>query len=136
MTSPDFNQFLKEQRQNALDNERLRAAIEVLKHDVESIHRSRHETQENLSQTINEMRLDQAKTSENLATLVASVSELVSALKGNNFGGVGLVAQVAALETKVAKHDALLREVSGMKRIIGWGAAAITLALGISKFKQ
>lgn len=128
MITPDFNQFLIDiRRTDAEERARLSSAIEAVKADIASIHKSRHEVQENLALTINEMRLDQAKTAENLASLVASVSELVSALKGNAFGSIGIVAQVADHEKRLTDMEGLVKEAQGMSRLIALGSAVLAL---------
>lgn len=137
MTTTEFNQFLIDQRR--ADNEeraKIVASIDAVKADIASIHRSRHETQENLSIAINEMRLDQAATEKNLAALVASVTELVAALKGNTFGSVGLVAQVADHSRRLSDIETAQKEARGMSRIIGWGVTAIGVAVGVKSLTK
>ena len=130
MNTPDFNQFLIDQRRSdSEERAKLSAAIDAVKADLASIHKSRHETQENLSIAINEMRLDQAATEKNLAALVASVAELVAALKGNTFGSVGLVAQVADHEKRLDEIETMQKEAKGMSRLIAWGVSAIGAAV-------
>jgi len=132
MNTPEFNKFLVDQARET-DEFRLKltSAIEAVKADVASMHSSRHETQHNISLAIGEIRVDQATTEKHLASLVSSVTELVSALKGNTLGSVGLVAQVADHGRRLDSVETAQKEARGMSRLISWGVGAIGVFVAI-----
>lgn len=137
MNTPEFNKFLVDQaRETDEYRAKLTAAIEAVKADVASMHANRHETQHNISVAIGEIRLDQATTEKHLASLVTSVTELVSALKGNTLGSIGLVAQVAENTRKIGDIETAQKEARGMSRLIGWGVGLIGVLGGIKALNQ
>lgn len=128
MTTADFNSFLLEQSKRDL---RTAEQIEEIRTDVLAMHKIRHDTLDNLSVTIGELRIDRAKTDDNLAELSLLVKELVLGLKGNGFGASGVVAQVADHEQRIKGFEKTRDNASGMKILIGWGVGAIGAAVAL-----
>ena len=128
MTTEAFNAFLLEQSKRDL---RTAEQIEEIRADVVAIHKSRHDTLDNLSVTICELRVDRAATDKNLAQLSAIVKELVEGLKGNGYGAAGVVAQVADHEQRIKGFEKARDNASGMKILIGWGVGAIGAAVAL-----
>jgi CDP-diacylglycerol pyrophosphatase len=130
MNTPEFNAFLigQEKRDRVTDK-----CLADLREDIAMIHSSRHQTQENLSIAIGELRLDCATTDKNLAVLSDLVKELVQGLKGNGYGSSGVVSQVAEMRSDLnkltAKVDTVENQAKGMRLIISWGVAAVALAV-------
>ena len=128
MTTEAFNAFLLEQSKRDL---RTTAQIEEIRADVVAIHKSRHDTLDNLSVTICELRVDRAATDKNLAQLSAIVKELVEGLKGNGYGAAGVVASVASNTARIGSLEADREKAKGMRLLIGWGVGAIGAAVAI-----
>lgn len=133
MTTVDFNTFLiaQEKRDRATDK-----AIAELREDLALIHRSRHETQENLSTAIGEIHLGCAATDKNLRELTELVKELVQAMRGNSFGSSGVVAQIADHEKRIGGIETSQKELRGMSRLIGWGASAIGVLIAWKELQK
>lgn len=128
MTTEAFNAFLiaQDKRDRATDS-----AIAELREDLAMMHRSRHETQENLSIALGELRVDSANTEKNLNELTALVKELVQAMKGNSFGGDGVLSRLEELRTDVDEITDRINTVEHQAKGIRWFVSAVAALIAV-----
>jgi len=86
---------------------------------------------EALKSSIDEIRIARADTEQNLAELSELVKELVQAFKGNQFGSTGILTRISVIEADIAVIKSAQGNAQGMKILIGWGVAALGVAVAV-----